>query len=210
MLGGLRSIFNALGSVRQWHWISAALCLVGLLLFALTGITLNHAADISAKPMVITVETELPSDLLNTWQQQIQSVSSKTAHLPENVRRWLADSQGLILRSGLFGKWQDGEFYLALPKPGGDAWLTIDMESGGVFFESSERGWIAYFNDLHKGRDTGLTWRWFIDVFAVACLVFCCTGLWLLARHATGRSITWPLVGLGVVTPLLLLLLFVH
>ena len=32
--------------LHQWHWISSALCLVGLLLFALTGITLNHAGAI--------------------------------------------------------------------------------------------------------------------------------------------------------------------
>ncbi|NIV36045.1 MAG: hypothetical protein GWN58_43325, partial [Anaerolineae bacterium] len=32
-----------LGTLRQWHWISSALCLVGMLLFSVTGITLNHA-----------------------------------------------------------------------------------------------------------------------------------------------------------------------
>jgi len=27
----------------RWHWISAAICLVGMILFAITGVTLNHA-----------------------------------------------------------------------------------------------------------------------------------------------------------------------
>ena len=29
------------GQLRTWHWISSALCLAGLLLFAVTGFTLN-------------------------------------------------------------------------------------------------------------------------------------------------------------------------
>jgi hypothetical protein len=40
-LGG-RSFW--LKHLHRWHWISAAACLVGMLLFAATGITLNHAA----------------------------------------------------------------------------------------------------------------------------------------------------------------------
>ena len=39
-----------LRQMRQWHWISAAVCLIGMLAFALTGITLNHAGQIEAKP----------------------------------------------------------------------------------------------------------------------------------------------------------------
>ena len=39
-----------LKTLHQWHWISSAVCLVGMLLFAVTGITLNHAAQIDAEP----------------------------------------------------------------------------------------------------------------------------------------------------------------
>ena len=37
-----------LRTLHQWHRISAAVCLIGMLLFAVTGITLNHAAQIEA------------------------------------------------------------------------------------------------------------------------------------------------------------------
>jgi Uncharacterized protein conserved in bacteria len=66
-----------------------------------------------------------------------------------------------------------------------------------VEFEQTRRGAIAYLNDLHKGRNTGPAWGWFLDVFAVACVVFCLTGLLLLHLHARQRAMTWPLVGLG-------------
>jgi hypothetical protein len=47
-------------------------------------------------------------------------------------------------------------------------------------------------------------------VFAFAALVFAVTGLFLLKMHATHRPATWPMVGLGLVLPLLLALLFIH
>ena len=34
-------------TMHSWHWISAAICLAGLLLFCITGITLNHAGVIA-------------------------------------------------------------------------------------------------------------------------------------------------------------------
>jgi len=86
----------------------------------------------------------------------------------------------------------------------------MSLESGELEYELTDRGWIAYFNDLHKGRHSGEAWSWFIDLFAVACVVFSLTGLLLLQRHAGNRPSTWPLVGLGLVIPLLLALLFIH
>ena len=50
-----------LRTLHQWHWISAAVCLVGMLLFAVTGITLNHAARIEATPTVVHVNDTLPA-----------------------------------------------------------------------------------------------------------------------------------------------------
>jgi len=34
----------------QWHWITSAVCLVGMLLFAFTGITLNHSGSLESSP----------------------------------------------------------------------------------------------------------------------------------------------------------------
>ena len=35
-----------IGQLYQWHWISSGICLIGMIIFALTGITLNHASQI--------------------------------------------------------------------------------------------------------------------------------------------------------------------
>lgn len=63
---------------------------------------------------------------------------------------------------------------------------------------------------MHKGRNTGAAWRWFIDLLAIACVLFAVTGLWLLWLHARQRTSTWPLVASGLVLPVLLILLFMH
>ena len=107
-------------------------------------------------------------------------------------------------------EWSPEEAYVSMPSPGADAWLSIDRETGAVEFERTARGAVSYLNDLHKGRNAGPAWGWFIDVFAIATLVFCITGLFLLYLHARQRRMTWPLVGLGLLVPLLIALLLIH
>jgi hypothetical protein len=193
-----------LGTLRQWHWISSALCLVGMLLFAVTGITLNHAAQIEAKPQVISQQAQLPEALQATLQDQLP-----THGLPLALRQWL-EAELAIRLDGRDAEWSDGELYIGLPRPGGDAWLSLDIDSGELEYESTERGWIAYLNDLHKGRNTGSAWSWFIDLFAGLCVIFSLSGLLLLQRYAGNRPSTWPVVLLGLVLPALLALLFIH
>ncbi|WP_221930902.1 PepSY-associated TM helix domain-containing protein [Telmatospirillum sp. J64-1] len=195
--------------LHQWHWISSALCLIGMLLFSATGITLNHASDIEARPQVTTLTRELPADLLEILAEAADETGEAEAPLPPVLRDWLRQEMDLRVGSRP-GEWSEGEIYVSLPRPGGDAWLSLDLESGEVFYERTDRGWISYFNDLHKGRNTGTAWAWFIDIFAVACLVFCLTGLFLLQLHGGSRAATWPTVGFGLVAPLLLVLLFIH
>jgi hypothetical protein len=195
-----------LRQMRQWHWISAAISLVGMLLFAATGITLNHASQIGSKPRIVQKEANLPAGV----RQQLQppAVHGRLP-VPAAVSDWLSANVGVNVR-GLEAEWTGKEAYIGLPRPGGDAWLTIDAASGDVAYEDTDRGWIAYLNDLHKGRNAGLAWSLFLDAFAVACVLFCLTGLVLLHLNAVGRPSTWPIVAAGLVIPVILLLIFVH
>ncbi|HKE93668.1 MAG TPA: PepSY-associated TM helix domain-containing protein [Povalibacter sp.] len=193
--------------LHQWHWVSAAACLIGLLLFSLTGFTLNHAGAIAGKPRVTTHTAELPAELLAPLQELANSDGDKP--LPADLRGWLRDHFSVAPDAGKV-EWSAGEVYFSLPRPGGDAWMTIDLASGEVTHEITTRGWISYLNDLHKGRNTGAAWSLFIDVFSFSVLIFAVTGLLLLKMHATHRPATWPMVALGVVLPLLLAILFIH
>lgn len=195
-----------LKQLHQWHWISAALSLVGMLLFAITGITLNHAGQIEAEPKVVSRKTTLPPDLLAVLAKGPEEGKRP---LPVQLEPFLDETVGAEV-AGREGEWSPDEVYVALARPGGDAWVSIDRETGAVEHEKTTRGAISLLNDLHKGRNTGKAWSWFIDIFAAACVIFTVTGLILLQFHARARPLTWPLVGLGLVAPVLLVILFVH
>lgn len=187
------------------HWMSSAICLLGMVLFSVTGITLNHATQIEAKPSIVRSQATLPAPFLNGLKEQAESGQV----LPARVRDW-ARQEFRIDLADVRAEWSAEEIYFPLPKPGGDAWLRIDLESGEAEFEATERGWISWLNDLHKGRHTGSAWSLFIDVFAIGCLLFSLSGLLVLKIHASQRHSTWPLVGLGVLIPALLALVFIH
>jgi hypothetical protein len=200
-----------LRQVIAWHWMSSAISLIGLLLFAVTGFTLNHAADIEAKPVVTEHAAQVPAPLMALIAPPPESEADKPEvkkPLPAPLAAWVA--QEFKVDAGRTAEWSFDTVYLPLPRPGGDAWVSLDRATGEATGEDTGRGWLAYLNDLHKGRNSGTAWSWFIDVFAFACLVFALTGLVLLWLHAEKRKVTWPLVAGGFVIPAVIAVIFIH
>jgi len=187
------------------HWISAAVCFAALALFTITGITLNHAGSISGKPLITKHAAQMPDAL----RAALGPRAAGDPSVPPALEDWIDAEFGVSVDDATV-EWSDEELYLSAPGPGSDAWVSIDRASGAAKSEITDRGWLAYFNDLHKGRNTGLAWRVFIDVVAAAVLFFSLTGLVLLQIQARQRPSTWPLVIGGTVFALVLMLFFVH
>lgn len=192
-----------------WHWASSAFALAAMIFFAFTGITLNHAGSIGAKPRVQQIRATLPDNLREIVAAPSDDVAEEKRELPRELRRWLA--RNLDADPGARPvEWHADEIYVDLPRPGGDAWLTIDRTTGEIEQEVTKRGAIAFLNDLHKGRHTGTVWVLFMDFFSVVSIVFCLTGLALLVVHARRRPMTWPVVIAGTLLPVFLILFFLH
>jgi hypothetical protein len=191
-------------TMHLWHWISAAVCFAALILFTVTGITLNHAAAFGATPVVETHEARLQQPELGLF-----AGADVQATLPAPLREWLEREFDIDLGNAT-AEWSDEELYLSAPGPGRDAWITIDRATFVAKSETTDRGWLAYFNDLHKGRNTGRVWTFFIDLVATACLFFALTGLVLLWIQARQRKSTWPLVTGGVGLVVALMIFFAH
>ncbi len=192
------------GQLRTWHWISSAVCMIGLTLFAVTGFTLNHAASIEAHPVTVTRESHLSPNLLALLAKAKDGVplnASMAAGLEKETKVGVA---------GRDVEMRDGELYIDMQGPGVDSYLSVDLSSGDASFERTHRGVIAVLNDLHKGRNAGTAWGWFIDIIAIGCVIFSLTGLGLLWVHSRGRAWTWPLTTAGFVIPIILFILFVH
>lgn len=195
-----------LKQLHMWHWMSSAVSLIGLLLFAITGFTLNHAADIEGSPVVAEKAAQMPPALLTRLKSA--TPAAEKAPLPAEVAKWVEDS--FPVKASGDAEWSADEVYLPAPRPGGDAWVAIDLATGEASSEITSRGWVSYLNDLHKGRNSGGEWSLFIDVFAFACLVFALTGLVLLWLHSAKRKSTWPLVGMGLALPAAIAIIFIH
>lgn len=204
--GAGRAVY--LKQLHQWHWISSAICLLAMLLFSFTGLTLNNAGLIEAEPRVTRLQATLPEPLRAQLERYALEHADAEVPLPSEIADWANASFPVEVR-GKRAEWSGDDAYLALPRPGGDAWLRIAAD-GAAEYERTDRGWISWLNDMHKGRNTGPVWSWFIDIFSVACIVFCITGFLILKYHAARRPSTWPVVGFGVVLPVVLALLFVH
>jgi hypothetical protein len=197
-----------LKNLHRWHWISAALSLTGLMLFAITGFTLNHASQIEARPKVVSRKATLPAALQTALRSAAEQHAGKRAPLPPALAQW-ANGSFAINVAHLDAEWEDEEAYVPMPRPGGDAWLRMSAD-GAAEYEKTDRGMVSWLNDLHKGRNAGPVWSWFIDIFAGACLIFALTGFFIMKLHAANRPSTWPVIGFGILVPLLLALLFTH
>jgi len=205
---------SAWRDIKAWHWISSAVCLGATLLFAITGVTLNHADAVEAQPIKQVVEQQLPrpvlADLSARQQQLLSGQSIVEGLLPSSFTAWYQQQTGLSLARSQLAQWDEYEVYVGMPRAGGDRWFRVDLETGEFYQEDLDRGWVAYLNDLHKGRNTGFGWILMLDLLAVIMGIFAITGLILLKRYAKGRKSTWPLVVAGLIVPWLVLLLPMH
>jgi len=196
--------------MHEWHWISSAVALLGLLFFSVTGITLNHAASFeSGQQEFRTVSHEIPPALVEEMAAAVRDYGEGEGEALESQRAWIKSAFG-IETAGRMGNWTADQVDFSMERPGGDAWIKLDLVRGMAEYHETDAGWMAYFNDLHKGRHTGTAWAWFIDLIAAACVIFAVTGFVILKMHAVNRSLTWPLVGFGVLLPLVIAALFIH
>ncbi len=193
-------------TMHSWHWISAAICLAALLLFSITGITLNHAASIGAAPQVTTGNAQLPPGLVS----ELAGARGAEDAVPPAIADWIEDSvrHRRSRRDASSGPRKS----CTCPRraPAATPGCRSIAPPARRRFEATDRGWIAYFNDLHKGRNTGIAWTIFIDVAAAACVFFALTGLVLLWIQARQRTSTWPLVGGGVAILVVLMIFLAH
>src|SRR5262245_10084675 len=84
-----------LRQMRQWHWISAAVCLIGMLLFAITGITLNHSGHIESRPAVSERTATMPKLLLD----QLKALPAKGKDtVSATVSAWVSDAMRVDIR----------------------------------------------------------------------------------------------------------------
>lgn len=179
---------------RRLH-IYVSMAVLGLMLFfAVTGITLN-------RPELFVAAQAKTSEWRVTIPHHLLFVESKVAINEPELRQFLAQHtpiRGQMSRLDIYldsdnGVLQEGEASASFTAPGYSAALFIDLVSREAELDISDYGWVAKFNDLHKGRHSGEWWKWVIDVSSLLMLVFILSGLaLLLPKKSTLRyAIRW-------------------
>lgn len=180
---------------RWLHVYISTGTLLLVLFFSLTGITLNHPDWLLGSQMVRqTLEGTLPE----TW---------KTG----DTVNWLEISE--YLRTlGVHGQVSDyrndeKEAQMSFSAPGYSADAFIDMATGSYSLSTDSQGWVAVLNDLHRGRDTGIVWRWVVDLSGFFLVFVSLTGLVLLLVLKKIRLGGLLAMGLGSVLTIVLMIM---
>jgi uncharacterized protein len=181
---------------RLIHVYTSMICLLLVLFFALTGITLNHpswGANTSTK----TVTGSLPA----TWKKG-------------DTIDWLVVDEHLRGTNGVTGQVSDhhndsGETSITFNGPGYTANALIDPATGSYQLKTEAQGLIGVMNDIHKGRNTTSSFTWVIDVVAIFLALISLTGLFLQFFIRRRRRSAYITAAVGAVLGLVLLYLSV-
>jgi hypothetical protein len=162
----------------RWLHIYGAMGSFGLVLFfAVTGLTLNHPQWFDRQQRTVATQGGLDA----SWTHTATDQAVKKLEIVEYMR----SAHGVHGALSDF-RVDDRECDLAFKAPGYSADVVIDRATGRFELTENRMGLGAIVNDLHKGRDAGVGWKWFIDVSAVLLVFVSLTGLiliWFVHRH---------------------------
>jgi len=176
---------------RAIHRDLGYLCVGGMLIYAVSGVLLNHIHDFNSNYRIVQD------------RYQLDAATAANALTPAGVREVLDAIGEPRPADAVF---QPGPDSLQIFVEG--SVVEVDLENGTVVYERvAERMVLKVMNDLHLNR-AGKLWTWLADVYAAALGLLALTGLFVLAgkQGITGRGV-W-LTGTGVLVPFLLALLF--
>ena len=173
-------------SFSRWlHIYLSMFCFLIVLFFSVTGITLNHAEWFDGKQ----VETKLSGTIPAKWVNSPDTAKINKLMIVELLRKQYK-VKGFVSDFLI----DDGQCSVSFRGPGYSADAYIDRKNGKFQGSELKLGLVAILNDLHKGRDTGNTWSWLIDVSAGFLTLISLTGLVMLLflkkRRVNGLVLT--------------------
>ena len=153
-----------------WRWLHIYLSMAGfalLLFFSVTGITLNHTEWFEDMQTTVSQKGEMDTTSLRggTDRLAVAEALRKAHKVSGYVSSFEVD---------------EAQVTVSFASPGYSADVFIDRTDGRYELTETRTGIWGVMNDLHKGRDTGGTWRWLIDVSAVLMILISLTGLFML------------------------------
>jgi hypothetical protein len=140
------------------HAYLSAFAFLALIFFSATGVLLNHpewfeAYQPTEKPVAFALS---PAEL----------AAAKAAKDPGPALAAAAAAHAPLAGAYASADIEDRQALLRFDGPKGSADLTIDLATGKATGKVARAGLMAIVQDLHRGKNSGLPWRWVIDLSA--------------------------------------------
>ena len=162
---------NLVNWSRTIHIYLSICLLVILVFFSITGITLNHVDYFTADPDI----TEKIVNPLPLFPLDDQGQIASSTELAD----FLASEFDVDLDQATLTP--DGDYlFVDYRTPGATVFIEIDQSLQEALGETTNYGFVAMLNDLHKARDTTTLWKWLLDISSVLVVLFSLAGLVLL------------------------------
>ena len=180
---------QVLSLCRTLHVYLTMFGLLVLLLFGLTGFTVNHEEWFGAtRPRVTETEGTTPRELL---------AKDDALHVVEHVRTTWRISGAMTDYDA------SGEKISVSFKEPGQLWeVEIEKSTGRTRVHGEAYNFAAVINNLHRGRYAGPAWRWVIDVSALLIVLACATGIVLWLALPRRRPLGFIALAVGVLATL--------
>jgi uncharacterized protein len=189
---GTKRSGSAKNSLHRWtrvvHVYTSMISLLVVLFFSLTGITLNHPDwAFGTKPTRQQIQGTLPANAF---------VDGKVDWL--NITEFLRNTHGV--RGAVTDRNSDElQGSVSFRQPGYGAQAFFDVKAKTFDLTVEQQGLVGVMNDMHKGRDSGSSWRWLIDVSGGLLVLISLTGLGLQFFLRKRRRSAFATVGIGIV-----------
>jgi hypothetical protein len=173
----LRHTTRSFAAAARWlHIYASMVAFATMLLFSVTGLTLNHPDWFGENEAVTEVfEGRIAPAVLGDPAVDPDGATIDPDVVAAAIRSEHTFSGGLADR-----RVDERDCTLTWKGPGCAADAVIDRRTGRYSLAITRHGLVAVFNDLHKGRDTGPAWSLVIDATAVLLTFVAVTGFVLI------------------------------
>lgn len=170
---------------RTLHVYLTMFGLLVMLLFGVTGFTINHEEWFGATtPRVTDFEGQTPTELIakNDALRIVEHLRS-TFHVTGAMTDY--DETPELLS-------------IAFKQPGQTWEIEIEKSAGKTIVHTEAFNFAAVINNLHRGRYSGAAWRWVIDLTSLLIVLACATGIVLWLALPRRRTLGLIALGLGI------------
>ncbi|MEI6739435.1 MAG: PepSY-associated TM helix domain-containing protein [Gemmatimonadaceae bacterium] len=160
------------GVVRTVHIYLTMFAFLLMMFFALTGVVLNHEDWIAGQTVRRDTTATLPLELMK-GPDKLMIVEA------------LRSRFGAIGAVTTFDD-DPSSLHIELKGPGRHTEADIDRATGKLTLSVERRGLLMRLDDLHRGKDTGVPWRWLLDASAALLFLGSLSGIliwWALPRR---------------------------